>query len=108
MGRLLIWFCGAVGLGYLCYRFAVWHLAAQMALLALTFLWFIVGAWLVSRQHVLRDNARRDTEAMSASARAASTRIMYSTKFGEDKAAQIDRDDPGFWVRVSSPREAAK
>jgi hypothetical protein len=108
MARQIIWLCGCVGLLYLAYRFSVWHLLWQIFIVFMLFAWVILGAYLVGhKQREVRRTAQ-DRAELFAETRAAAERANYAARFGEDKAAQIDHNDPQFWRRVTTPRVVAK
>lgn len=108
MMRQIIWLCGSAGLFYLAYRFSVWHLAFQLFIIVALVLWVILGGYIVGHVHRELRHTSQDRAQLFGEMRAAAERQAYVDRFGEDRAAQIDRDDPQFWRRVTSPREAAK
>lgn len=108
MARVLLWFAVSLCLFWLCWRFAVWHLLWQMALIGATFVWVSIGCWLFSRQPRGRVAAPAARELTPIELRARAERAAYAMKFGETAAVEMDLTDPEFWIRRAVDRPVQK
>jgi hypothetical protein len=108
MLRTLVWLPIFGLLLYLSFLFSVWHLAAQIALIAVLFAWALVGVLLFNKS-IPQRSARGPiavTEIVQKSA--AIERAQYAARFGEDAARKVDGEQPDFWMRMAQNRERAK
>lgn len=108
MLRLMGWLAVSVGLIYLGFRFAVWHLAWQLAIVCSLLLWVLLGASLVGQRLRALNKTTHATPEDFTAYRAAAARAAYVAQFGEDAAKRVEGEDRFFWHRAADYREAAK
>jgi hypothetical protein len=99
MIRLLIWCAGVAGCVALCWQFAVWRLALQLSLIGFTFLWVIVGGFLLSRRRAALPPRKPNLGQSPIEQLAAVCRKEYVAKYGADAARICELDEPHFWIR---------
>jgi hypothetical protein len=106
--KRLTWFAVSCLLVYLSWRFAVWHLLWQLALIVGTFVWVGLGLWMLGRR--LREKRSPAVPAASIESvrRALAARAQFVSQMGEDAAIRIESKDPGFWARAAEYKAVGK
>jgi hypothetical protein len=98
--RAFVWLVCAVGLGYLCYRFAAWRFFAQFGLMVLLISWIVLGVAMIGQavrrsRPEFRTKARPNLQADMMRARA-----QFVLQHDEQSATWIENGNPRIWQEI--------